>query len=83
MKINRYKKVHKILQFYCNNFGFRKPYQVLLDGTLCFAALKNKIDIQDQFTKYLGMAFASDFNFFYDVNLCSPQNFMQACFVFF
>lgn len=54
MKINRYKKVHKILQFYCNNFGFRKPYQVLVDGTFCFAALKHKINIEDQITKYLG-----------------------------
>lgn len=67
MKINRYKKVHKILQFYCNNFGFRKPYQVLLDGTLCFAALKNKIDIQDQFPKYLGKIILLDILFLQNI----------------
>lgn len=40
MKIKRAKKVNKILNFYANNFGFRKPYQILVDGTLCFFALK-------------------------------------------
>lgn len=54
MKINRYRKVNRILKYYANHFGFRKPYQVLLDGTICVAALKNKINIQEQFTNYLG-----------------------------
>lgn len=54
MKINRYKKVNKILKFYSNNFGFRKPYQVLIDGTICVAALQSKVNIQEQFSKYLG-----------------------------
>jgi hypothetical protein len=40
MKIKRAKKVNKILSFYSNNFGFRKPYQILVDGTMCFFALK-------------------------------------------
>ncbi|KOB66719.1 Uncharacterized protein OBRU01_20858 [Operophtera brumata] len=40
MKITRYKKVQKYLKFYYNNFGFHEPYQVLLDGTFCFAAFK-------------------------------------------
>lgn len=39
MKIKRYKKVSKNLNFYVNNFGFRQPYQILIDGTFCFAAL--------------------------------------------
>ncbi|KOB67840.1 Uncharacterized protein OBRU01_19201, partial [Operophtera brumata] len=52
MKITRYKKVQKYLKFYYNNFGFHEPYQVLLDGTFCFAAFKFRrngrlIDIVD------------------------------------
>lgn len=40
MKAKRNKQVKKILGFYENNFGFRKPYQILVDGTFCFAALQ-------------------------------------------
>lgn len=40
MKIKRYKKVNRHLNFYVNNFGFHHPYQVLVDGTFCFAALQ-------------------------------------------
>lgn len=40
MRINRQKKVNKYLRFYINNFGFHKPYQVLIDGTFCFIALE-------------------------------------------
>lgn len=39
MKIKRYKKVNRRLNFYNNNFGFRQPYQLLIDGTFCLAAL--------------------------------------------
>ncbi|CAG9769769.1 unnamed protein product [Ceutorhynchus assimilis] len=53
MKIRRYKKVNKNLNYYTNNFGFRKPYQLLADGTFCFAALNNKINIADDVPKYL------------------------------
>lgn len=42
MKIKRYKKVNRYLNFYINNFGFRQPYQILVDGTFCLAALKVK-----------------------------------------
>ncbi|XP_063993233.1 rRNA-processing protein UTP23 homolog [Diachasmimorpha longicaudata] len=52
MKITRHKKVHKYLNFYVNNYKFRTPFQVLIDGTFCFAALKEKVDIQDQLPKY-------------------------------
>ncbi|RZF41113.1 hypothetical protein LSTR_LSTR002745 [Laodelphax striatellus] len=54
MKINRQKKANKYLNFYSNNFGFRKPFQVLIDGTFCYAALQNKVNIQDQLSNYLG-----------------------------
>ncbi|KAM8967390.1 rRNA-processing protein UTP23 homolog [Pelodytes ibericus] len=53
MKIKRQKHAKKILSFYRYNFRFREPYQVLLDGTFCQAALKNKIQIKEQLPKYL------------------------------
>ncbi|KAJ8920893.1 hypothetical protein NQ315_015686 [Exocentrus adspersus] len=53
MKIKRYKKLNKRLNFYINNFGFRQPYQLLVDGTFCCAALKNKINIADNIPRYL------------------------------
>ncbi|XP_011566258.3 rRNA-processing protein UTP23 homolog [Plutella xylostella] len=53
MKITRYKKVQKYLKFYYNNYGFRQPYQVLIDGTFCFAAFKEQVNIRDQLPKYL------------------------------
>lgn len=53
MKINRYKKLTRRLGFYINNYNFRLPYQLLIDGTFCFAALNNKINIQDNMPRYL------------------------------
>lgn len=41
------------MSIYKNNFGFREPYQVLLDGTFCQVALDHKVNIQDQLPKYL------------------------------
>lgn len=45
--------MHRYLSFFCNNYGFRQPYQVLLDGTFCYAALQNKFNIREQTPKYL------------------------------
>ncbi|CAH0557420.1 unnamed protein product [Brassicogethes aeneus] len=53
MKIKRYKKVNKNINFYINNFGFRQPYQLLVDGTFCFAALNNQVNIADNIPRYL------------------------------
>ncbi|KAM3929268.1 rRNA-processing protein UTP23 homolog [Leptodactylus fuscus] len=53
MKIKRQKHAKKHLSFYKHNFRFREPYQVLLDGTFCQAALKNQIQIKEQMPKYL------------------------------
>ncbi|XP_061738060.1 rRNA-processing protein UTP23 homolog [Nerophis ophidion] len=53
MKIKRQKQAKKTLSFYKYNFSFREPYQVLIDGTFCQAALKNKIQIKEQIPKYL------------------------------
>lgn len=53
MKITRYKKAQKVLSFYESNFGFREPYQVVVDGTFTLAALKMRISIREQLPKYL------------------------------
>lgn len=54
MKITRSKRVQRYLTFYKNVFGFRPPYQILVDGTFCAAALKYKVNIREQMPKYLG-----------------------------
>lgn len=51
MKIKRAKKVSKILEFFRNNFGFRAPYLVLIDGTFCAACLEGKVNIKEQLPK--------------------------------
>ncbi|KAL1256127.1 hypothetical protein QQF64_014188 [Cirrhinus molitorella] len=53
MKIKRQKQSKKTTSFYKYNFCFREPYQILIDGTFCQAALKNKIQIKEQLPKYL------------------------------
>lgn len=54
MKIKRQKKVSKILNFFKQNFGFRPPFLVLLDGTFPAGCLAAKVNIKDQLPKYLG-----------------------------
>lgn len=53
MKGKRQKIRKKTLLFYKNFFGYKPPYQVLIDGTFCKAALQNKINIMEQLPKYL------------------------------
>lgn len=53
MKIRRQKHAKKTLSFYKHNFGLREPFQVLLDGTFCQAALRGQIQIKEQLPKYL------------------------------
>lgn len=43
MKVTRYKKANKRVNFYINNFGYHQPIQILIDGTFCFAAMKVKM----------------------------------------
>ncbi|KAL0109970.1 hypothetical protein PUN28_013543 [Cardiocondyla obscurior] len=52
MKTSRGKKARKTLGFYVNNYKFRQPFQVLIDGTFAFAALQNKFNIHEQLAKY-------------------------------
>ncbi|XP_069710670.1 rRNA-processing protein UTP23 homolog [Phaenicophaeus curvirostris] len=56
MKLTRQKHAKKNMGFYKHNFQFREPFQVLLDGTFCQAALRNKIQIREQLPGYLGGA---------------------------
>uniref|UniRef100_A0A8D0H403 rRNA-processing protein UTP23 homolog n=1 Tax=Sphenodon punctatus TaxID=8508 RepID=A0A8D0H403_SPHPU len=56
MKITRQKHAKKHISFYKYNFRFREPFQVLLDGTFCQAALRNKIQIREQLPGYLAGA---------------------------
>jgi U3 small nucleolar RNA-associated protein 23 len=39
MKVKRDKKVQRHIGFFEKNFGFRTPYQVLVDGTFANGAL--------------------------------------------
>ncbi|KAM9387098.1 rRNA-processing protein UTP23 homolog [Phaethornis superciliosus] len=56
MGLRRQKHAKKNMGFYKHNFHFREPFQVLLDGTFCQAALRNKIQIREQLPGYLGGA---------------------------
>lgn len=42
MKVTRYKKANKRINFYINNFKYRPPIQMLIDGTFCYAAINVK-----------------------------------------
>ncbi|XP_046840114.1 rRNA-processing protein UTP23 homolog isoform X3 [Xenia sp. Carnegie-2017] len=53
MKVKRQKTVKKYIKFFKNSFGIFEPYQVIVDGTFCQAALLNKINIKEQLPKYL------------------------------
>ncbi|XP_014086515.1 rRNA-processing protein UTP23 homolog [Bactrocera oleae] len=52
MKIARFKKAHKTLNFFATNFEYREPYQILVDATFCQIALQNKVIIEEQIKKY-------------------------------
>jgi U3 small nucleolar RNA-associated protein 23 len=52
MKIKRHKHVRRILRFYKINFNIQSPYKVLIDGTFAHEALKSKINLVEQITKY-------------------------------
>jgi len=53
MKVKRQKTVKRTLLFYKNYFDVKPPYNVVVDGTFCKAALKYKINIMEQLPKYL------------------------------
>jgi len=55
MKVTRYKKANKRINFYINNFQYRPPIQMLIDGTFAAAAIKSKFLIEDQLKSYMQM----------------------------
>ncbi|XP_055632996.1 rRNA-processing protein UTP23 homolog [Toxorhynchites rutilus septentrionalis] len=52
MKVTKHKKARKYMSFYMNNFGFREPLLVLIDGTFCHAAYKARLQIEEQLKRY-------------------------------
>jgi U3 small nucleolar RNA-associated protein 23 len=56
MRITKLKTTKKHLNFYKYKFDFQEPYQILIDGNFCYAALENKIHIREQLPKILGGA---------------------------
>lgn len=50
MRQKRAKAYRKLMSLYCLSFGFRQPYQVLVDSEMCKNAVSQKLD----FTKQLG-----------------------------
>jgi len=54
MRLKRHQKAERIISFYCVNFGFRKPFQILVDGTFCMASAQNRVQLREDIPKYLG-----------------------------
>lgn len=54
MRVKRVKHCKKHLAFYKTTFGFREPYQILIDMTFCQHALMCKINIKEQISNYIG-----------------------------
>lgn len=48
------KIIRKTVHSYCVGFGFRPPYQVLLDGEFCRAALEKQVYVKDAIPDLLG-----------------------------
>lgn len=69
MKVKRQKHVRKILTFYKSYFGYHSPYEVLVDGTFCRAALNDKLNISEQLPKYLDA----------EVKLCTTRCVLAEC----
>ncbi|XP_065674609.1 rRNA-processing protein UTP23 homolog isoform X3 [Hydra vulgaris] len=53
MRVKRLKHCKKIVNFYKTTFGFRQPFQVLVDLTFCQFALTYKINIKEQVSNYI------------------------------
>ncbi|KAI8847411.1 Fcf1-domain-containing protein [Chytridium lagenaria] len=54
MKVKRQKMYKRIMSVYSRSFGFREPYQMLLDGTFIQVALSMRMDPRDALPKILG-----------------------------
>ena len=54
MKFKRKKTVKKTLEVLKNNFGYRTPFKIVVDGTFAKNALDNKVQMYDQIKNYFG-----------------------------
>ncbi|KAF0747190.1 rRNA-processing protein UTP23 [Aphis craccivora] len=54
MRLKRHQKAERNINFYCVSFGFRKPFQLLVDGTFCMASAQNRVQLREDIPKYLG-----------------------------
>ncbi|KAH9486759.1 rRNA-processing protein utp23 [Psilocybe cubensis] len=48
MRQKRAKAYRKLMHLYCMTFGFRQPYQILIDSEMCKSAVAQKIDFVKQ-----------------------------------
>ncbi|KIY45422.1 Fcf1-domain-containing protein, partial [Fistulina hepatica ATCC 64428] len=53
MRQKRAKSYRKLMHLYCLSFGFRRPYQVLVDSTMCRSAIEHKIELSKQLATVL------------------------------
>ncbi|KAF9229489.1 Fcf1-domain-containing protein [Gyrodon lividus] len=53
MRQKRAKTYRKLMASYCLSFGFRQPYQVLVDSEMCRLATEAKTDLQKQLSTVL------------------------------
>ncbi|KAF8640330.1 hypothetical protein AX17_000002 [Amanita inopinata Kibby_2008] len=53
MRNKRAKSYRKLMKLYAMSFGFRQPYQVLVDSTMCSAAIELKFDLARQLASVL------------------------------
>jgi U3 small nucleolar RNA-associated protein 23 len=48
MRQKRAKQYKKLMSLYSLSFGFRQPYQVLIDATFCTQGVQMKIELEKQ-----------------------------------
>ncbi|KAH7883751.1 Fcf1-domain-containing protein [Phlebopus sp. FC_14] len=53
MRQKRAKTYRRLMSLYCLTFGFRQPYQVLVDSEMCRAATELKVDLGKQLSAVL------------------------------
>ncbi|KAF9177987.1 hypothetical protein BGZ51_008045 [Haplosporangium sp. Z 767] len=53
MRLKRHKDYKRYMNMYCQSFGFRKPYQVLVDADFIEVALQQRMDLRTHIPKVL------------------------------
>ncbi|KAI6002457.1 Fcf1-domain-containing protein [Pisolithus orientalis] len=53
MRQKRAKTYRKLMSLYCMSFGFREPYQILVDSEICRIATESRIDLSKQLSTVL------------------------------